>query len=225
MFSERLARLEFEDIDQYTVNQTFKLYQDTTFDDIKLAACTYWGYQKQADDYVLTDEYFNVLSTYKDTVQNFFEDAAGYKPLNSDVLACAFLIKKNPEKKFVHMLQLESIEMQDDNNKKEEGGEGEQRVEAQNENQIDIKKISEIIVGLKTYEANIDDKKLVEYINFSCSHKEPTVNIWAFICGVALLAINIVGKQIKNDYIEEYQFRKIVESFFRMEANIDTFVV
>ena len=75
-------------------------------------------------------------------------------------------------------------------------------------------------MGLKTYEANIDDFKLKQYIEFSCSHKEPTVNIWAFICGVALLAINIIGKQIKNDYIEEYMFRKIVESFFRMEANI-----
>ena len=35
LFAERLARLEFEDIDQYTYNHTFKLYQDTTFDDIK----------------------------------------------------------------------------------------------------------------------------------------------------------------------------------------------
>ena len=34
---------------------------------------------------------------------------------------------------------------------------------------------------------------------------------------MVLLLLNIVGKQIKNDYIEEYQFRKVVESFFRMK--------
>lgn len=91
------------------------------------------------------------------------------------------------------MLQLESVEVMDDNNKKEEGGEDGLDDEV-NKNAIDIPKIADIIVGLKTYEANIDDKKLEQYIKFSCSHKEPAVNVWAFICGVALLAINIVGK-------------------------------
>ena len=30
--------------------------------------------------------------------------------------------------------------------------------------------------------------------------------------------VNIIGKQIKNDYTEEYQIRKIIESFFNMES-------
>lgn len=82
---------------------------------------------------------------------------------------------------------------------------------------IDIDKIKGIIIGLKTYEANIDDKRLKRYIEWSRSDKEPDVGIWKIIWAVVLLLLNIVGKQIKNDYIEEYQFRKVVESFFRMQ--------
>jgi len=114
------------------------------------------------------------------------------------------------------MLSLESVELQDDNNKKDGEDGGEKGIDNEENHSIDIKRISDIIVGLKTYEANIDDDKLKEYVKFSCSHKEPAVNIWALICGIGLLFINILGKQIKNDYIEEYQFRKVVESFFKM---------
>lgn len=48
------------------------------------------------------------------------------------------------------------------------------------------------------------------------------MNIWAFICGVFLLFINILGKSIKNDYIEEYAVRKIVESFLNMRYQSPT---
>ena len=55
-------------------------------------------------------------------------------------------------------------------------------------------------------------------MDFTESHKESSVSIWAFICGVVLLVINLVGKGLKNDYIEEYQIRKVAETFFKMEA-------
>ena len=55
------------------------------------------------------------------------------------------------------------------------------------------------------------------YIAWTESHEEPTVNIWAFITAVILLILNLWGKQLKNDYQEEYAVRKIVESFFCME--------
>jgi len=35
---------------------------------------------------------------------------------------------------------------------------------------------------------------------------------------VVLFLLNQLGKQLKNDYIEEYSVRKIVESFFNMEV-------
>lgn len=41
------------------------------FDDIKKAACHFWELN-QKDKYVLTDEYFNNLSTYKDPIQTFY---------------------------------------------------------------------------------------------------------------------------------------------------------
>ena len=58
----------------------------------------------------------------------------------------------------------------------------------------------------------------MKYVDFTESHKDPGVSIWAFICGVVLLVINLVGKGLKNDYIEEYQIRKVAETFFKMEA-------
>lgn len=105
------------------------------------------------------------------------------------------------------------MEVADDSKKDE----GQEIVIEDNPFAIDIDKIKDIIIGLKTYEANIDDKRLKRYIEWSRSDKEPDVGIWRFIWAIVLLWLNIVGKQIKNDYIEEYQFRKVVESFFRME--------
>jgi RNAse (barnase) inhibitor barstar len=56
---------------------TFRIYPTTDFDEIKQAACEFWG--KIEQKYVLTDEYFNSLVAYKDTVMNFFRN---YAPLN-----------------------------------------------------------------------------------------------------------------------------------------------
>lgn len=53
------------------------------------------------------------------------------------------------------------------------------------------------------------------------SHNNPSVNIWAFICGFILLILNLVGKNIKNAYEEEYAVRKIVESFYNMQITQD----
>ena len=72
------------------------------------------------DDFCLTDEYFNVLSTYKDTIQNFFDESTGYQPLNPECVAAVFLVPKRPAKNSIHMLQLGSVEVVDDS-KKDEG--------------------------------------------------------------------------------------------------------
>ena len=89
---KRLSELEFNDIKNFTYTCSFKIYQETTFDNIKSAACNFWQISNP-DDYVITDEYFNVMSTYKDTVCNFFDETAGYKPLNENVFASVFLMK------------------------------------------------------------------------------------------------------------------------------------
>ena len=72
------------------------------------------------EDLCLTDEYFNVLTTYKDTVMNFFEEQVGYKPLNKECAASVFLVTKRPTKNSIHMLQMESVEIADDS-KKDDG--------------------------------------------------------------------------------------------------------
>jgi len=50
----------------------------------------------------------------------------------------------------------------------------------------------------------VTEEQIMKYVDFTESHKDPGVSIWAFICGVVLLVINLVGKGLKNDYIEEY---------------------
>ena len=59
---------DFEQADTCSYMVTFKVYQRTNFDEIKLAACRFWGFENFAEQWVITDEYFNNLSTYKDTV-------------------------------------------------------------------------------------------------------------------------------------------------------------
>ena len=41
-------------------------------------------------------------------------------------------------------------------------------------------------------------------MDFTQSHKDPSVSIWAFLCGLVLIIINIIGKKMKNDQMEEY---------------------
>lgn len=70
--------IDYTYIDKSCYVATFKVYQNTTFDDILKAACQFWfgKYTKEGiivpeflnEKYVLTDEYFNNLSTYKDYV-------------------------------------------------------------------------------------------------------------------------------------------------------------
>ena len=116
------------------------------------------------------------------------------------------------------------MEVADDSKKGDQGGDspnmGAGAAEIGGKKGINFEKITTVIIGLKTYEANITDQKLKTYIQWSRSDKNPDVGIWKFIWAITLLAINIVGKQIKNDYIEEYQFRKVVETFFKMEPDI-----
>lgn len=78
--------------------------------------------------------------------------------------------------------------------------------------------IAKTVVGLKTYEVKIDKKDMDSYMKFSESHKNPNLNIWAFCCSIVLIALNLLGKQYKNDQPAEYQLRKLVESFFLMRA-------
>jgi len=68
---EIMKDFDFETVDNCCFISTFKIYQQTGFDELKIAACEFWGV-KHYDEMVLTDEWFNVVSTYKDTVQNFF---------------------------------------------------------------------------------------------------------------------------------------------------------
>ena len=69
---------------------TFRIYPSTQFSEIKKAACEFWG--KIEQKYVLTDEYFNNLVSYNDSVMNFFKS---YSCLNPTQEAVVYLVKAN----------------------------------------------------------------------------------------------------------------------------------
>ena len=50
------------------------------------------------------------------------------------------------------------------------------------------------------------------------SHNDPAIGVQTFVIAVVLLLINIIGKEMKNNYPEEYLFRKVTESFLQMRA-------
>lgn len=100
------------------------------------------------------------MSTYKDTVQNFFDESSNYKPLNDNVFASVFLIKADDQKEYLHFLQLESVEIQDDEKKDDDNDQQGVKDMDTKEDLINIELISKYIIGLKTYEANMDENKV-----------------------------------------------------------------
>lgn len=59
---------------------------------------------------------------------------------------------------------------------------------------INMKTIAETVIGLKTYEdSKIDDKKLIEYVDYTESHNNPKLSFWACVCAVLLFVINVYG--------------------------------
>ena len=60
------------------------------FAEIKKAACEFWG--KIEQKFILTDEYFNNLVSYNDTVMNFYKT---YNCLNSSQEAVVYLVMAN----------------------------------------------------------------------------------------------------------------------------------
>jgi hypothetical protein len=72
-----------------TFYNTFRVYDRTKFSELKKAACAFWDVNDQA--YVLTDEYFNNLSTVHDSVLEFFRYS--HEPANADRLAIVYLVE------------------------------------------------------------------------------------------------------------------------------------
>ena len=115
ILAEKLHINEFdvEFVDQCSYFITLKLFGHTgksvptNFAEIKRAAVDYWGFHECENYFVLTDEYFNNLCAYRDTVNNFFTqdtDERKYQPLNSYGHACVFFVCKNTRKSEIHEL-------------------------------------------------------------------------------------------------------------------------
>lgn len=81
---------------------TFRIGRLTKFSEIFEASCEFWKLNNHK--YILTDEYFNDLVLYNETICNFFKH---YEPLNPDNLAVIYITTKS------NQTQLEDKEMDD----------------------------------------------------------------------------------------------------------------
>mmetsp|Transcript_4851 Transcript_4851/g.4604 ORF Transcript_4851/g.4604 Transcript_4851/m.4604 type:complete len:190 (-) Transcript_4851:1729-2298(-) len=73
---------------------TYRVKRSTSFKDIYDAACSHWDLNKRK--YLLTDEYFNDLSIYNESVSNFFR---GYQPMNSRNEAIVYIVEDDRKTK------------------------------------------------------------------------------------------------------------------------------
>ena len=94
---------------------TFRIYPTTIFSEIKRAACEFWS--KIDQQFILTDKYYNNLSSYTDTVMNFFK--ASYMPINHNGDAIIYLVSANQKVRDLHKFQLEGIALGDKKGKGE----------------------------------------------------------------------------------------------------------
>ena len=73
-----INEFDVEYVDQCSYFLTLKLFGHsgksipTNFAEIKRAAIDYWDLRECENNFIVTDEYFNNLCAYKDTVNNFF---------------------------------------------------------------------------------------------------------------------------------------------------------
>ena len=76
---------------------------------------------------------------------------------------------------------MESVEIKEDNNKKQNNdGHEEEEMDTMKNNpmgnkrrkKLDLDKIGETIVGLKTYEVTVTEQQIMRYMDYTESHKE-----------------------------------------------------
>lgn len=90
VLSDPLVQSRANQINENSYVCTLRIYPSTMFSEIKKASCEFWN--KIEQKYVLTDEFYNNLSSYNDTVMNFFKI---YSPLNPRSEAIVYLITAN----------------------------------------------------------------------------------------------------------------------------------
>ena len=59
--------ISYDQIENISFVHTFKIYSNTTFEDLRLASIKFWEKENQ-DSWILTDEYFNNLAAFKDPI-------------------------------------------------------------------------------------------------------------------------------------------------------------
>lgn len=115
------------------------------FYEIKKAACEFWN--KIEQKYILTDEYFNNLSSFNDTVMNFFKH---YQTYNSKNEAIVYLVGANQKLRDLHKLQMENITLDDKKNKMKEN-ENDNAIEKFRKKTLDFDLIGVALPGLDQY--------------------------------------------------------------------------
>ena len=179
------------------------------FSEIKKAACEFWT--KIDQKYILTDEYFNNMSSHNDTVMNFFKT---YTPLNPLQEAVVYLVIANQKQRELTKLQADSIVMDDKKNKMKEN-EGGKSIGLAHRRVLDLKSIEEVLPGLSEYKepSEAEIKKYLERSNPSSFQN----NVWIFMFYIAIFALTWISLEFKQESRQVYSMTKILESWLQSQ--------
>eukprot|EP00347_Sterkiella_histriomuscorum_P017713 403348280 len=186
---------------------TFRIYPSTMFNEIKKAACEFWN--KIEQKYNLTDEYFNNLVSYNDTVMNFFKT---YNSLNPNVEAVVYLVKANQKARELNRLQYDSITLDEKKNKMKENQEG-GNLSKFRKRTLDFQKIERVLPGLSQYREP-NEIEVKEYLKRS----NPLAfenNIWIFIMYIVIFVLTWVSLDLRSQSKEVYTMTKVLESWLQ----------
>ena len=198
---------DFSDIPAFT--QTFRIYRNTKFQELKNAACKFWD--KLEQEFEMTDEYFNNLDTFQGTVCDFY--AGSYTPLNQDNMAIVYLYKSNLQQTEINQLQYQSIIIKGKTEgEDEEGGDSLKKNDASSKNQIDVKVIVQMLPGLKTYQEP-KLKELRPFIEKINPNKRKLNSMIILILGLFVLGSTLSIMLIRYGNSTLYELLKQVQLF------------
>ncbi|CDW75034.1 UNKNOWN [Stylonychia lemnae] len=194
---------------------TFRIYPSTMFSEIKKAACEFWN--KIEQKYSLTDEYYNNLVTYNDSVMNFFKN---YNALNPSQDAVVYLVKANQKSRELNRLQMDCITLDDKKNKMKENEQG-GNLSKFRRRTLDFNKIEKVLPGLAQYREPTE-----EQVKKYMKNSDPLSfqnNIWIFLMYILIFILTWVSLELKSQSREVYAMSKVLETWLQAQYTGDIY--
>ena len=177
---------------------SFRIGKEAKFPEIFEAAWAFW--ELNEDKYILTDEYFNDLILYDETISIFYHS---YEPLNPENLAMIYMVGRNKKVNLDKMKNSQktqiSVNLDDSKNK------------------FNVGKIKQALSGLK-YEKP-PRKKNIKYFQKFGNPEKYSNNPYFFLLLLVFLIVNLISFFTHYSLSSSYWLSKINESYYSRPYN------